>query len=63
MNDLISEPELLKTLPAITKRKLIKLCRRRLVPFFQVDRFTRVYDLDEVVAALKVNAKKNGAPK
>jgi hypothetical protein len=52
MNTFCSEQELTKTLP-ITPRKLRKLRRSGMIPYLKVDRFTRLYDIDKVVAALE----------
>jgi hypothetical protein len=49
---LISEAELQKTLP-ITKRKINKLRLTGQIPFVRIDRRTRLYDVEKVVAALE----------
>jgi hypothetical protein len=51
-NILTSEQDLAKLLP-ITPRKLRKLRLSNRIPFIKVDRYTRLYDIDAVVAALQ----------
>jgi hypothetical protein len=51
-NILTTEDELTKVLP-ITPRKLRKLRLSNRIPFVKVDRYTRLYDVEKVVAALE----------
>jgi hypothetical protein len=49
---LISETELQEVLP-LTKRKIYKLRLSGRIPFVRVDRRTRLYSLEKVIAALE----------
>jgi hypothetical protein len=48
---LSSESDTIRSLP-ISARKFIKLRRARLIPFLKIDRYTRLYDIEQVVEAL-----------
>jgi hypothetical protein len=62
-NVLSNETETIKALP-ITARKFVKLRRKGQIPFMQVDRFTRLYDLAKVVSALeRLEVKTKGKTK
>jgi hypothetical protein len=64
-NTLSSETETMKALP-LSSRKFVKLRRAHLIPYLQVDRYTRLYDLERVVAALQkleIKTKRTAAAK
>ena len=48
----------------LTARKFAKLRRKHRLPYVRIDRFTRLYDLEKVVAALQkleINGKGTAA--
>lgn len=51
-NALSTEEELAKILP-ITPRKLRKLRLLNRIPYVRVDRYTRLYDVERVIEALR----------
>jgi hypothetical protein len=51
MPNLSNEKELLEKVP-LNSQKLRRLRREGRIPFLQVDRFTRLYDIEKVVEAL-----------
>jgi hypothetical protein len=47
----------------ISARKLRKLRLAKAIPYLRVDRYTRLYDLPAVIAALEIKAQRNGVKK
>ena len=62
MSNLSSEQDLTNYL-RITPRKLRRLCLLKQIPYLKIDRYTRVYDIAKVVAALESKAKESAAAK
>jgi hypothetical protein len=64
MHENLSTEKDVTTLLKISPRKLRSLRLAKKIPFLRVDRFTRLYRLDEVVAALEIKASdQNGETK
>jgi hypothetical protein len=54
---LITEPELLAKLP-VSSRKLTRLRLEERVPYLKIDRYTRLYCLEQVISSLEIKVKK-----
>jgi hypothetical protein len=60
MNTLASEQDITNFLK-ITPQKLRRLRLSKQIPFLRVDRYTRLYDIEKVVAALEAGTKEGAA--